>query len=126
MTNPFALLLAQTDAPEAAPAEAAAPPVEENIEQVMEEVANTSKEALSGDTGAMMELVQAYAMPIVWAIVILVVAWIISKIVGNGIRRSLAKAKVDETLSRFFGKLAGYLILILGVIFALSKFGIDV
>jgi small conductance mechanosensitive channel len=65
-------------------------------------------------------------MPIVWAIVILVAAWIISKIVGNGVRRSLAKGKVDETLSRFFGKLAGYLILTLGVIFALSKFGIDV
>lgn len=123
MTNPFALLLAQADD---APADDAAPPVEENIDNVINDVAETSKDALSGDTGAMMELVQAYAMPVVWAIVILVVAWILSKIIGNGVRRSLAKAKVDETLSRFFGKLAGYSVLTLGVIFALSKFGIDV
>jgi len=123
MTNPFTLLLAQT---EDTPAEDGAPPAEENINQTLNDVASTSKDALSGDTDAMMQLVQTYAMPVVWAIVILVAAWILSKIVGNGVRRSLAKGKVDETLSRFFGKLAGYVILTLGVIFALSKFGIDV
>lgn len=123
MTNPFALLLAQADD---APAEGEAPAVEQELEITLEEAKNTTAEALTGDTDAMIALAQDYGMPIVWAIVILVAAWIIAKIVGNGVRRSLAKAKVDETLSRFFGKFAGYLILILGVIFALSKFGIDV
>lgn len=127
MTNPFTALLAQADAPATdTPAEAPTPPVEENIELAMADAADKSKDALSGDTAAMIELFQTYAMPIVWAIVILVAAWVISKIVGNGIRRSLAKAKVDETLSRFFGKFAGYAILVLGVIFALDRFGIDV
>jgi len=123
MINPLALLLAQADD---APTADATPPVEENIGNVINDAAETSKQALSGDTDAMWQLVQTYAMPIVWAIVILVVAYILSKIVGNGVRRSLAKGKIDETLSRFFGKFASYLILILGVIFALSKFGIDV
>ena len=79
-----------------------------------------------GGIGEVMELVQTYAMPVVWAILILVAAWIISKIASNALRRSLAKAKVDETLSRFFGKLVGYAVLTFGVVFALSKFGIDV
>ena len=123
MNNPFALLLAQT---EEAPAEDAAPAAADNIDQTLQEAGTTAKDALSGDTGAMWQLVQDYGMPVVWAIVILVVSYIISKIIGNGIRRSLAKAKIDETLSRFFGKLAGYAVLTLGVVFALSKFGIDV
>ena len=123
MHNPFALLLAQADS---APAQDATPPAEENISGVINDVAETSKDAFSGDTDAIWDLVQTYGMPVVWAIVILVAAYIISKIAGNGVRRSLAKAKVDETLSRFFGKFASYIILILGVIFALSKFGIDV
>ena len=123
MTNPFALLLAQADE---APADDAAPGAEQNIDQGLNDAASTAKDALTGDTDAMWQLVQDYGMPVVWAVVILVAAWIISKIVGNGVRRTLAKSKVDETLSRFFGKLAGYTILVLGVIFALSKFGIDV
>lgn len=123
MTNPFALLLAQADD---AAAEDAAPGAEQNIDEGINEAASTAKDALSGDTDAIWQLIQDYGMPIVWAIVILVAAWVLSKIVGNGVRRSLAKAKVDETLARFFGKFAGYVILVLGVIFALSKFGIDV
>lgn len=123
MNNPFALLLAQADD---APAEAETPVIEQELEVTLEEAKNTTADALTGDTDAMITLAQDYGMPIVWAIVILVAAWIISKIVGNGVRRSLTKAKIDETLARFFGKFAGYLILILGVIFALSKFGIDV
>ena len=123
MINPFAPLLAQAEAP---PADETAPVPEDTVSRAIDDITATSKDALSGDTGAMWDLVQAYGMPIVWAVVILVAAWILSKIVGNGVRRTLAKSKVDETLSRFFGKLAGYLILTLGVIFALSKFGIDV
>jgi len=42
------------------------------------------------------------------------------------VKGSVTKSKVDETLSRFFAKMVYYLIVILGVIFALSKFGIDV
>lgn len=124
MPNLSPLLLAQTDPDSADGADAPKPG--ENIEQSLSEVAETSKQALSGDREAIMSLVQDYAMPVVWALVILVAAYIISKIAGNATRRSLSKAKVDETLSRFFGKMVGYLLLVLGVIFALSKFGIDV
>lgn len=123
MTNPFAVLLAQA---EETPAEADAPAAEDKVDQALTDATSTAKDAISGDTDAMWQLLQDYGMPVVWAIVILVAAWILSKIIGNGTRRSLAKAKIDETLSRFFGKMAGYIVLILGVIFALSKFGIDV
>ncbi|MEO0477275.1 MAG: mechanosensitive ion channel family protein [Planctomycetota bacterium] len=123
MTKPIALLLAQADE---APAEGEAPVTEDKVEKALTDATSTAKDAISGDTDAMWQLLQDYGMPVVWAIVILVAAWIMSKVIGNGTRRSLAKAKIDETLSRFFGKMAGYIVLILGVIFALSKFGIDV
>lgn len=74
----------------------------------------------------MTELFQDYGMPLLWAIIILIVAYLISGIANRGVRNSLTKAKVDETLARFFGKMAKYVILILGVIIALGKMGIEV
>lgn len=125
MLNPLSLLIAQTVTPEGE-AETPAPTPEKEIEVTIDKVKDTTSDALTGDQDAIMQLLQDYAMPIVWAVVILVVAYVVSKIAGNGVKRSLTKAKVDETLARFFGKFAGYTILVLGVIFALSKFGIDV
>ena len=133
MNNPFTLPLAQAEAaaPEAAPVDA--PPAADNtvdpeaaITETIDSLGETIEAAFAGDTGAILTLFHEFVMPVVWAILILVAAYVISKIVGNALRRSLAKAKVDETLSRFFGKFAGYLILILGVIIALSNFGLDV
>jgi small conductance mechanosensitive channel len=72
------------------------------------------------------QLVQDYAMPLCWALLILIAAYLLAGIANRGVRNSLTKAKVDETLSRFFGKMARYLVLILGIIIALGKLGIEV
>ncbi len=79
---------------------------------------------LNPDTLA--ELARDYLMPVVWALVILIVAYIVAGIANRTIRNTMSRAKIDVTLARFFGKLARYVVLIFGVIFALSKFGVDV
>ena len=74
----------------------------------------------------MQGLFQEYWMPLLFAILILIAAFIIAGIANSAVHKSMAKAKVDETLARFFGKMTKYLILTLGVIFALGKLGIEV
>lgn len=74
----------------------------------------------------MTELFQDYGMPLLWAIIILIVAYLAAGIANRSVRKSMAKAKVDETLARFFGKLAKYTVLILGAIVAMGKLGIEI
>ncbi len=78
------------------------------------------------DPDTLSALFQDYGMPLIWALVILVVTFLIAGIANSTVRRSMTKAKVDETLARFFGKMAKYLVLILGGIVALGKLGIEV
>lgn len=73
-----------------------------------------------------MELVQQYGLPILWAVLILIASYILAGIANRSLRKSLQKAKVDETLSRFFGKMARYAVLILGVVVAMGRLGIEV
>jgi len=105
--------------------EAEAPPAEDKIAEAAAEAKQTASKALSGDTDAMWQLFQDYGMPLVWALVIIVASFIVGKMVAGMVQRAAGKAKVDLTLSRFFGKLVYYAVLILGVTFALSKFGIE-
>ena len=71
-------------------------------------------------------LFQEYGMPLIFAIIILIVAFIVAGIANSTVHKSMVKAKIDETLARFFGKMAKYTVLTLGVIFALGKLGIEV
>lgn len=117
----WTLLLAQTDA------EAAAEP---NAEDAVSEVADKSKDALDGamqgDLSGAMDLFMQYGLPICGGIIILVVAFVLGKMVSGIVRRSSEKAKIDLTLSRFFGKMVYYLILVVGVMIALGTVGIEV
>jgi small conductance mechanosensitive channel len=112
-------LLAQADG------EAAEPAADEKIAAAAEEAKKTATDALSGDTEAMWALFQDYGMPLVWALVIIIISFIVGKMASGMVQRAAGKAKVDLTLSRFFGKLVYYAVLILGFTFALSKFGIE-
>ena len=102
------------------------PDTAEKLDGAMQDVGTKIGDVLHGDTTALIELGKDYGLPILWAVLILVVAYVIAGMVGRAATRSLTKAKVEETLARFFGKMVRYLLLIFGVIFALSKFGIDV
>ncbi len=104
----------------------AAPTAEDQVQGALDDAGNLAGDALSGDTEALMELFTAYGLPIVWALVILIAALFVGKIVSGMSKRAMTKAKLDETLARFLAKMVYYLILVFGVIFALSKFGIDV
>ena len=73
-----------------------------------------------------LEAIFALIGPLIWAIVIIVVTMIVGKMVAGIVRRATTKAKIDETLARFFGKLVYYVILLIGGMFALGKFGIEV
>jgi small conductance mechanosensitive channel len=57
-------------------------------------------------------LIQEYAVPILGAIVLLIVGWIVAKWVGHLTRKGLTKAKVEQTLVKFFGNLAKWAVLI--------------
>ncbi len=116
----LSLLLAQADT------EVSVSTPEENIDLTIEQAKTTVGDALQGDTDAMWVLAQDYLLPVVWAIVILVIAMFVGKILASSVQRAMGKARVDETLARFFGKIVYYLMLILGVMFALGKFGIEV
>lgn len=99
---------------------------EQTLETKVESAKETGSKALEGDTDAMLELFQQYGVPLIGAIVIIIVAFIAAKILAGMVRRASEKAKIDLTLSRFFGKLIYYLVLIVGGMFALSMFGIEV
>lgn len=112
-------LLAQADIAAEEPA------ADEQLAAAGEEIKSTAADAFSGDTDAMWALFQDYGMPLVWALAIIIISFIVGKMASGMVQRAAGKAKVDLTLSRFFGKLVYYAILVLGVTFALSKFGIE-
>lgn len=71
------------------------------------------------------ELVLKYAPPIVGVLVLLIVAYIISGWLGRLLTRMLERAKVEKTLSRFFGNLARWGLLVLALIACLGVFGVE-
>lgn len=73
-----------------------------------------------------MQYVTKYGIPLAGAIIIIIVAFIAGKMFSGIVRKTMGKAKIDETLSRFLGKMLYYLVLTIGVMFALSMFGIEV
>ena len=103
-----------------------APETTQKIDGAIQDIGSKIGDVLHGDTAAIIELGKDYGLPILWAVIILVVAYVIAGVVSRMATRSLTKAKIEETLARFFGKMVRYLLLIFGVILALSKFGIDV
>lgn len=76
-------------------------------------------------TDKIVELVQSYGLPLVWAIIIFIVGRIAARIIANLIAKSMTKANVDETLVKF-GKNIIYIALMIFVILAaLGKLGIE-
>ncbi|MEM8781582.1 MAG: mechanosensitive ion channel domain-containing protein [Planctomycetota bacterium] len=141
----FAPLLAQ-DAPAPPPAaeeataaleEAAASTegvdITEDPEAAMGALADEAKQdalnawdgLMQGDVAASWPLIEKYVLPLAIAIVVLIVGIIISKIVAKMVGSMVRKAKVDETLARFFGKLVFYAGVILTLIVAAGRVGIE-
>ncbi len=71
------------------------------------------------------DLISAFVAKAAGAIVLLIIALFIARIVGGLTRRALDKANLDTTLSKFFAKLARWGVLLLFALAALSIFGIE-
>ncbi|MEL6796230.1 MAG: mechanosensitive ion channel family protein [Planctomycetota bacterium] len=63
--------------------------------------------------------------PLVKAIVLIILVLIVSGWVRKLVLGITRKAKVDETLARFFGNMAKYLVMVLGGLAILSTLGVD-
>ncbi len=71
------------------------------------------------------DLLVTYGGQVAVALVVLIVGWIFAGWVGGVARKALAKAKVDETLSKFLSKLARWAILLLVFLSCLGVFGVE-
>ncbi len=71
------------------------------------------------------ELLVTYGGRVAVAVVVLIAGWIFAGWVGGVARKALARAKVDETLSKFLSKLARWSILLLVILACLSVFGVE-
>ena len=77
------------------------------------------------DPDSIIDAVASFGLDLIGAIVLLIGAWIVSRWARRATAKSLAKSNLDETLTKFFGNLVGWGILILGVIAILGIFGIS-
>jgi small conductance mechanosensitive channel len=82
----------------------------------------TSSNPLSPETIAMLK---SYGTEAIIVLVVMFVAYLIAGWAGNTLSKGLRKAKIEETLALFFGKLIRWGILILAVLACLQRFGIN-
>lgn len=66
-----------------------------------------------------------YAIQVAGALILLIAAWIAAGWARRVTLRSLQRAGIDETLTKFFSNIARYVVLIAAVLMALSTFGIE-
>lgn len=66
-----------------------------------------------------------YGIPAIKVILLLIVAYLVAKLLERMVRRTAEKARLEATLSRFFGKLTKWLIMIFAFVAALSLFGFE-
>ncbi|MHC5114124.1 MAG: mechanosensitive ion channel family protein [Planctomycetota bacterium] len=67
-----------------------------------------------------------YGLPVIGAIVLLFVGWIVAGWVARIVTRTLTRAKLELTLSKFAGKMAKWAILLFVVLACLQMFGVSV
>jgi len=79
--------------------------------------------AISSDK--LVELVQSYGLPLIWAIIIFIVGRIVARIVSNGVGKMMTKGHVDETLIKFAKSMIYIALMIFVVLAALGKLGIE-
>jgi small conductance mechanosensitive channel len=74
----------------------------------------------------MAPLITEYGVKVIGVIVILIVAWAIAGWAGRATRRGLAKARIDETLVKFFGNIVKWMILLFAVLGCLQLAGVGI
>lgn len=72
-----------------------------------------------------MDTIVGYATSVVGVLVFIIAVWIVAGWIGRLVRQSLETSPLDDTLTRFFPRLARWLVIIIGVVMALGIFGIQ-
>jgi small conductance mechanosensitive channel len=72
-----------------------------------------------------MQLFQDYAMPLIWAIIIFIVGRIVARVITNAVGKMMTKSKVDETLVKFGKNMIYVILMVLVILAALGKLGIE-
>jgi small conductance mechanosensitive channel len=62
---------------------------------------------------------------VVSALIVLLCAWMLADWVSRIVTRGMRRARIDETLTKFFSKLSRWLVLGLALLSCLHKFGVD-
>lgn len=73
----------------------------------------------------LLTLIQTYAMPAIWAIIIFTVGRIIAKVGTNFVGKMMIKAKVDETLIKFSKSLIYIGLMAFVILATLDKLGVE-
>ena len=71
------------------------------------------------------QLINNYGVPVIAVLIIVFVAFVVAGWVSRIVRTSCDRARIEETLSKFFGKLARWAVLLVAALVCLSKFGIE-
>ncbi|MHC4965338.1 MAG: mechanosensitive ion channel family protein [Planctomycetota bacterium] len=72
-----------------------------------------------------LDYVEKYGVPFIGALLVLIVGWIVAKWVARATRKGLTKAKVDETLVKFFGNLAKWAVLVFALLACFKLVGVE-
>lgn len=76
-------------------------------------------------TEKIIELIQTYALPVLWAIIIFIVGRIIARILTNAVGKMMTKSKVDETLVKFCRSLTYIAVMAFVILAAIDKLGVE-
>jgi small conductance mechanosensitive channel len=72
-----------------------------------------------------LDYIEKYGVPFLGALVVLVIGWILAKWVARATRRGLTKARVDDTLVKFFANLAKWAVLVFALLACFKLVGVE-
>lgn len=92
----------------------------------MEDQLLETKDVLTAQISAVVELLTTYGLNVIYAIIILIVGWSAAGMIGRGVRKALQQTdRVDETVTGFAASTARYFVLAVVIISVLQLFGIQ-
>lgn len=116
---------AQGDATASQTAEESAAQAAENAEQESGITESIGSFLEDPDPQVLMDAINTYGIPIIKVIILAFAAWILAAWVKRITVRGMTRARIDETLGKFFGNLARWAVLVFALIAILGIFGID-
>ncbi len=95
-------------------------------QETVQTVANNNKEADMEIIKIVYEYVIKYSFQALGGIIVLLLAWIIARYVGNYLSKLLSRKHLDITVAKFIVSTVKLLIMVFAAIVALGKFGIEI